>query len=383
MSQTVLVLGGGIGGMVAANVLRRHLPHEHRVVVVDREATFSFAASHLWVMSGVRSPEQVTCPLDRLQRKGIELIQGEVEHIDPEQRQAVIAGTQMSADHFVVALGAQWIPEIVSGLSEGGLTFATLDGAVRIRDALSKFTQGQIVILTAAPQYKCPAAPYEAALLIAAHFRNRGIGSQVRIDLYTAEPGPMGVAGPNVSSAVRGMVESTGVAYHPGQQIGKVEPGDRILEFKSGEKVRYDLLVYMPPIQAPHVIQKSPLIGESGWVEVDRYTLKTQFENVYALGDITSIPLSMGKPLPKAGVFAHAQAEVVARNIARSVTGRGREAQFDGHGACFVEVGDRKAGYGAGNFYAEPLPAVKMRRPRLWWHAGKVLFEKYWFWRWL
>jgi sulfide:quinone oxidoreductase len=130
-------------------------------------------------------------------------------------------------------------------------------------------------------------------------------------------------------------------------------------------------------------VRESSLVGESGWVEVDRHTLQTKFTGVYALGDVTSIPLSTGKPLPKAGVFAHAQALVVAHNIVRAITGSGREARFDGRGACFVEVGKGKAGYGAGNFYAEPRPAVQMHRPSRWWHTAKVLFEKYWFRRWL
>jgi len=91
----------------------------------------------------------------------------------------------------------------------------------------------------------------------------------------------------------------------------------------------------------------------------------------------------MGKPLPRAGVFAHAQAEAVARNIAASVAGRERAARFDGRGACFIETGDGRAGFGSGDFYAEPRPAVRMRRPTWYWHAGKVLFEKQVLWQWL
>jgi sulfide:quinone oxidoreductase len=91
----------------------------------------------------------------------------------------------------------------------------------------------------------------------------------------------------------------------------------------------------------------------------------------------------MGKPLPKAGVFAHAQALVVAHHIVHGSTGSGNPARFGGHGACFVEVGQGKAGYGAGDFFAEPLPAARLHQPNRWWHIGKVLFEKYWFWRWL
>jgi sulfide:quinone oxidoreductase len=99
---------------------------------------------------------------------------------------------------------------------------------------------------------------------------------------------------------------------------------------------------------------------------------------VFAIGDVTSIPLTMGKPLPKAGVFAEGQAEVVARNLAHTWTGRGKPARFNGHGACFLEAGDGKAGFGKGDFYAEPAPRVRLHGPAWWWHLGKVVFEQRW-----
>jgi sulfide:quinone oxidoreductase len=130
-------------------------------------------------------------------------------------------------------------------------------------------------------------------------------------------------------------------------------------------------------------VMGSGLVDESGWVRVDRHTMETRFPGVYAPGDVTMIPLSMGKPLPKAGVFAHAQAEAVARRIPALVRGREASAQFDGRGACFIETGAGQAGFGSGDFYAEPRPQVKMRRPGLIWHAGKVLFGKRVLWGWL
>ena len=111
---------------------------------------------------------------------------------------------------------------------------------------------------------------------------------------------------------------------------------------------------------------------------MDRGTLETAHAGIHAIGDVTSIPLAMGRPLPKAGVFAHRQAEVVAARIVHAWTGAGTPAVFDGHGACFVEVGDGKAGYGAGDFYAEPVPRVGLRTPTRWAHWGKVVYERLW-----
>jgi sulfide:quinone oxidoreductase len=103
---------------------------------------------------------------------------------------------------------------------------------------------------------------------------------------------------------------------------------------------------------------------------------------VYAIGDVTSIPLPSGKSLPKAGVFAHAQAEVVAANIAGEWSGREPERVFDGKGGCFIETGRGRAGYGSGDFFAEPVPSMRLHRPARWWHWGKVLFEQRWLHKW-
>ena len=115
MSQTVLVLGGGVGGVVAANRLRRRLPAEHRVVVVDREESFQLAASFLWVMNGSRRPDQVRRPLARLERRGIEVVRGEIERLDPGRRAVVVSGRELQGDHVIVALGAEFAPEAVPG----------------------------------------------------------------------------------------------------------------------------------------------------------------------------------------------------------------------------------------------------------------------------
>jgi sulfide:quinone oxidoreductase len=379
--QTILILGGGVGGVVAANALRKRLDRRHRVVVVDREPTFALAASFLWIMNGTRRPSQITRPLDRLGRKGIEVVRGEVERIEPAARRAVVGGRILEADHLVVALGAEFTPDAVPGLARWGHTFCTLDGAVRLREALSQIRSGRIVVLTAAPAYKCPAAPYEAAMLIDALLHKRGVRNSVALELHSAEPGPMGVAGPEASAAVRAMVEAKGIVYRPEHQIARAEEGR--IAFTDGTTLDCDLLVYVPPIAPPRALQGSGLVDETGWVRVDRHTLETAVAGVHAVGDVTLIPLAMGKPLPRAGVFAHAQAEAVARNIAASVAGKVPVARFDGRGACFVETGGGRAGFGSGDFYAEPRPAVRMRRPGWWWHAGKVLFEKQVMWGWL
>lgn len=321
MGQTVLILGGGVGGLVAANRLRAALPDEHRVVLVERDAAFVFAPSLLWLITGDRTADKISRPLARLERKGIELVRGEIQKIDAERREVTVDGRAIVGNYLVIALGAELAPESIPGLAEAGHSFYSLAGAEALRDALASFTGGRLVVLTAAPAYNCPAAPYEAAMLLEHHCRKRKIRDKTQIDLFAAEPGPMGVAGPEVSKGVRQMVESKGIDYHPEHQIAEVDPAARRLKFKNGVEASYDLLAY-------------------------------------------------------------AEAEAVAENVTRAITGKGQPATFNGEGECFVETGDGKAGYGKGNFYGEPIPQVKLHSPGRRWHAGKVLFEKYWLKRW-
>ncbi len=382
MAQSILILGGGVGGLVAANQLRKALPDKHRITLVEREPAFVFAPSLLWLMTGGRTADQISRPLAGLEKKGIEVVRGEIQRIDAERREVLVNGRMLAGDFLIVALGAELGTETIPGLAQAGHNFYTLAGAEALRDALASFGGGQLIVLTAAPAYKCPAAPYEAAMLLEYHLRKRKIRARARLDLYAAEPGPMGVAGPDVSKAVRQMVEAKDISYHPEHQIAEVDPGGRRLKFANGAESTYDLLAYVPPHRAPRVVRESGLAAESGWIAVDRHTMETRYQRVYALGDVVSIPLKLGKPLPKAGVFAHAEAEVVAKNVVRAITGKGRSATFDGLGECFIETGDGKAGFGKGDFYAAPVPEMKLHPPGRHWHAGKVLFEKDWLRRW-
>jgi sulfide:quinone oxidoreductase len=381
-NQTILVLGGGVGGVVTAVELKKKLGKEHRIVVVERDERHLFAPSLLWLMTGQRSADKISRRLTRLEKKGIEVVRGEIERIDPETREVTVGGKSIGGDYLVIGLGAELAPETIPGLSEAGHNFYDLAGAEGLRDALRDFRSGRLVVLTAAPAYKCPAAPYEAAMLLEYDCRKRKVRESVQIDLYAAEPGPMGVAGPEVSKGVRQMVEAKGIGYHPEHQVTEVDPKARRITFANGAHAGFDLLAYVPPHRAPKVVRETDLVGESGWVGVDRHSLETRFERVYAIGDVVGIPLALGKPLPKAGVFAHGEAEVVAANIARAITGKGKHKSFDGHGECFIETGDGKAGFGRGDFYAEPIPQVKLHNVGRRWHAGKVLFEKDWLRRW-
>jgi len=382
--KTILILGGGVGGLVTANELRARLGPEHRVVLVDKSLQHAFAPSFLWLMVGLRQPAQIVRDLRDLVRKGVEVIQAEVQAINPALRRVETSARRLDYDYLVVALGAELAPETIPGLAEAAHTFYTFEGAGRLRETLTSFAGGTVAVVVSAMPYKCPGAPHEGAMLLGDYFRRRGIRDKVELHLFTPEPQPMPVAGPRLGEAVKQMIEGQGIRFHPLHKLTAVKADARALVFDGQGPVRYDLLVAIPPHRSPRVVRESELANQAGWIPVDRTTLQTRHENVYALGDVTAILIpGRWKPdvplmLPKAGVFAHAQAEAVARTIAGQVTGTGAKGEFCGDGYCMLEAGEGLAGFAFGNFYAEPAPQVEMRRLGPLWHWGKVLFEQWW-----
>ena len=379
MSTTILVLGAGTGGIITAKELSKKAGNDGevnpvKIILFEKEEKNVFAPSLLWLMVGKRKPQQVYRSTRKLAGAGIEVVIGEIEDVSPENISVIVKGKEYKGDYMVISLGVEQIPEY--DLNKSGFDFYTVEGAAAFNEKLQNFNGGKIVVVIPSLPFKCPAAPYEAAMLIESFIRKKGLSDKTEISLYTPEPGPMPVAGKELSGAVKQMLEMKGIKYFPEHQLTSVT-GKTVI-FTSGKTTEYDLLTFTPKHQCPKVIRQTNLVGKSGWIEANRNTMETQYPNVYAIGDITFIPLELGKPLPKAAVFAHYQAEVVAHNIAQKIYGKNDFKTFNGNGQCFLEMGNGKAGYAGGNFYASPVPALKMKKPGFFWHWTKVWFEKYW-----
>jgi sulfide:quinone oxidoreductase len=384
VAKTIVILGGGVGGLVVVNELRRLVDPEHRIVLVEKNLQHAFAPSFLWLMTGDRRAEEISRDVRQLLRRDVELLHGEARGIDLAAHRVETSAGSVAYDFLVVALGAELAPGSIPGLAESAQTFYTLDGAANLHTALQNFGGGKIAIVVAGLPFKCPAAPYEGAMLIADLFQRRGLRSKIDLHLFTPEPLPMPVAGPELGDAVRKMVEDRGITFHALQKLREVNPATRTISFEGKESFAYDLLIAVPPHRSPLVVREAGLANQGGWVAVDSATLATKDESVYAIGDITAIPLpGRWKPdvplmLPKAGVFAHAQALVVARGIADRIAGKGAREKFSGEGYCMLEAGEHLAGFASGQFLAEPSPQIKLRPIGRSWHLGKVLFEKWW-----
>ncbi|MDZ4278047.1 MAG: FAD/NAD(P)-binding oxidoreductase, partial [Dehalococcoidia bacterium] len=209
---SILVLGGGVGGVVAAGELRKRLKDEARVVLVERNPLQSFPPSYLWVMTGERKPGAITRDITRLERKGIEVVAGVAQGIDLARRSVAVDGREIAYDYLVVALGVELVPETVPGLPQAH-TFYDLPGAERLREALRAFGGGRVAVVVAGMPYKCPAAPYEGAMLLEAYFHKRHVRHKVELAMYTPDPAPLPVAGPGAGEAVEELLAHKGIGF--------------------------------------------------------------------------------------------------------------------------------------------------------------------------
>ncbi len=372
-ATTTMILGGGFGGISAANTLRGLLPAEHEIFVIDESPRFLVGAGKTWIMLGERTYDQISRPRESLLVPGVTLIEARVEKIGLTDRTVSSLGGSLNWDHLVIALGAELDRSKVPGLADTAHTFYTVEGAQRLKVELERFAGGNLAILIPKLPFKCPPAPYEAAMLLHDAFKRRGIRGNVRLSVYTVEGAPMATAGPEMGQYIKGELALRDIEFNGQKNTVRVEAAARRVVFEDGSEARYDLLLTIPPHEAPSVVHDAQLTNPSGWIPVDPLTLHVKLppgtSDVYAIGDITSVPLpgrfkpDVSLSLPKAGVMAESHGRVVAHQIAARVLGHAPVETFDGKGNCFLETGDGRAVRAEGSFFELPHPVMQKRIP--------------------
>lgn len=363
--KRVLILGGGFGGLATAKYLRRLLPPEHRIVVIEKKTNFYLNAFNMQLVSGeMKDPREGQRELSELGRKDIDWVHADIDRIDPVAKSVHTSAGILEGDYMVIALGADKRPEAIPGFTKSAINLYEASGAVQLREVLQNFQSGRIVIICCTTPFSCPGAPYEAAFLTDSILRGRQARNTAEIHLYTPEPRPLPSTGTVMGEGILAMFKERNIEFHPQQKTCRIDSDARKVIFEAGE-APFELLVGVPPHAAPQIVKEAGLTDETGWIPVDLKLLETKFPGVFAIGDVTSIrqPNPTGFFLPKAWVFADEEARIVARNLAGKILGEAEASKFDGKGSCYLETGDEMAAYGSGNFYGYPAPLVYMEQP--------------------
>jgi sulfide:quinone oxidoreductase len=385
--KRIVILGAGTGGTMTANRLRRRFDADDAEIhIVDRDDRHVYQPGLLFVPFGLAGLDEIMRPRRRQLRSGIVFHEHEVESVALERNEVRLDdGTVLPYDVLVVATGVRLQPDETEGMTGPGwnervFTFYSPEGAEQLRDALTWFDGGRLVVNLVDMPIKCPVAPLEFAFLADWHLRERGV--RARTELVYATPLDGAFTKPIASEHLAGLLAEKEIELVTEFNAGEVDGADGKLVGYDGRELDFDLLVTIPLHGGAPYVERSPGLGDAlGFVPTDKATLQTPAkENVFALGDATDLPTS------KAGSVTHFEAEVLVENIARYLAGKELEAGYDGHANCFIETGFRKALLIDFNYETEPLPGhfptafglPLLRESRLN-HLGKLAFQwVYW-----
>jgi sulfide:quinone oxidoreductase len=387
MPKRILILGGGVGGTIVANVVARELHgDEAEITVIDATGQHVYMPGWLYLPFNGSEGLQLSHDERSLLNRHVKLVVGQVAAIDTANRevslvpavgQGGIGGlhgvtqAKLPYDYLVIGTGARLAPEDLTGLvgAEGAWhDFYSLEGSLRLRAALHNFEGGRIVIAVGGIPYRCPPAPLEFAFLLEEWLGKRGLRKATEIHylypinrVFTIE---------SVAEMVTPLLEQRDIKYTVFFNSEAVDAEHKLIKSMEGEEVPYDLLVMVPPHRGAKVIEDSGLGDPQGWIPTHRDTLEVKGqEGIFALGDATDLPVS------KSGSAAHFEAKVIAARLIAAVRGEEpdpKHATYDGEVMCFLETGHNAATQLVFNYEHPPKPP----RPSLFYHMEKTLFNR-------
>ena len=353
MQKRLVIVGAGTGGLMVANFVARDLHSEIErqeisITLLGEQETYTYQPGYLYVVFDLMRPAQLMRPVRELLAPGIAFVHDRAVRIDAERRQVLRAeGDPLDYDVLVLATGSGLNLGEVPGLREGGHWFYTLEGALKLRDALRSWQGGKLVVTVGVP-HKCPVAPLEFTMMFEEWARRRKVRDKTEI-VYTY---PLGRAHSiqSVADWVAPEFEARGIAIETFYNLESVEREKRIAHSLEGTDLPYDLLVSVPAHQGDDLGAASHLSGAGNWYPTDRHNLRLHgHDDIYVLGDATDLPIS------KAGSVAHFEAEVLADNLVGVLTeGASPTSQYNGRAFCFIESGLERATFLAFDYEHPP-----------------------------
>ena len=367
----VLIVGGGSAGLTLAARLRRSgLPD---VAVLEPSASHYYQP--LWTLvGGGRAPQRAFVrPQSRVMPKGVTWIQGAATAVDPAaQRVTTESGQVLGYDYLVMAPGLQLnfdqVPGLAQTLGERGVSSNyRYDLAPRTWEFIRGLRSGTALFTMPPGPVKCAGAPQKIAYLAADWWRSQGVLDRIRVILVL--PTAVMFSQPDWAKVLTGIAAGYGIEVRLESQLTEVDGDARravIEDTRAGtkEEIGYDLLHVTPPQSAPDWVKSSPLADPAspfGYVAADKHTLRhPQWPNVFALGDVASLPTS------KTGAAIRKQSPVVAANLLAAMQGGGTRS-YDGYTSCPLVTSRNKLLLAEFNYDLErtpSLPFINTLKPR-------------------
>lgn len=333
----IIVVGGGFGGIVAAQSLRNAVGPAHDITLMAPTERFDLRAAFPAVALGRLKPESIGLSLPALcQKAGIQFIPAQVEYIDPVERTIRSSETSWAYDYLVLAMGAHFAYEKISGFGAHGYSLETLDMALHLRQAIEAFRGGAFVA-GVAPDSPCEGPALEMVFQFERSLRRRGLRDQSTIHYVTAKSVPFLAGGPVVQTFVADQLRDAGIYLHVNRHITEVAASH--VGFAEGSPIPSQLTVLMPAYQGPSALVGSGLSADGGFMVVDDHLRSPRYPNIYATGDMVQMAG------PKMAHNAMRGAKIIAENVAQALRTESVSHSFVPQVLCIMDMGDREAAY--------------------------------------
>jgi sulfide:quinone oxidoreductase len=368
--KKILILGAGFGGLETATGLAAVMKDGFEITLIDKNDAFFIGFSKIDVLFGHRTEEEVSFRYANLRPKGVRFVKDIITAIDTDTKTVTTEQASFTYDYLVVALGAALVPGAIPGFVEsGGHEFYSMAGVKRLKPVLDGFNEGTLVLGIFKTPYKCPPAPYEVAYQMHERFVERGVRDAITMKMVIPAARPVG--NPKVSDMLERLLGERNIALIPSTPITSID-ADGKQAIAGDTTIDFDLFVGVP-VHTPPAVVKASKLAPKGFIMPRRENLETDITNVYAVGDVTKIPVGE-KAVPKAGAFAEDAAKTVVSDILRKEGLVDELVAFKGKGACYFEFGGGQVAKVDANYFAGDKPKVVLEGPAVDLHPDKVNF---------
>ncbi len=391
----VVVLGAGLGGVMAAYEIKQQLRSDDRVTLVSKGDTYHFVPSNPWVAVDWRKREAIEVKLPAImKRKGIDFSAVGARRVDAANNRIELEdGQSIDYDYLVLATGPDLAFDEIAGLGPQGFTqsICHVDHAEMAAAAFETFckTPGPIVV-GAVQGASCFGPAYEFAMILDTELRKRKIRDRVPMTFVTPEPyiGHLGLDG---VGDTKGLLESElrnrHIKWIINARVAGVEAGVMHVEeiaddgsVKGRQDLPFAYSMMLPAFRGVEaLLGVEGLVNPRGFVLIDKHQRNPKFPNVFGIGVAVAIP-PIGKTpvpigVPKTGFMIESMVTATAQNIGALIRGKPATAEATWNAVCLADFGD-----GGVAFVAQPqIPPrnVNWSSEGKWVHLAKIGFEKY------
>ena len=367
----VLILGGGFGGVVAAERLAQQLSAEHHITLVSRSRNFVFYPALVRLAFGKCEPADVSFDLRHtMLNRRVNFVEAEVAHIDPFERKVNIAHGEVEGklpyDYLIFALGRRLATERITGFYEHAHHLLNVDKAIKFGKAIEQFHEGRAVFGQCVGA-RLPFPIYETAFALSRLFEERGERDRIRITIVSTDTVESDLGDFGAARALKKALEAHQIETLSNFRIGSLTQNSATAT--SGDVVNFDLLMLIPPFRGSSAAHYMGVTDDDGYINVDWTMRVIGHERVYAVGDCVSFAG------PKMGHMAVRQAEVAATNLAAEIEGHELLSHYDHEIRLVIDESGSDSIYLHKDIWTDEPATVRQGR---FWSWAKRAQQRYW-----